>query len=79
MIRHRVYTIAMNREYNEIVLALRFLGNGKTKDLIDLGPRDAEFNVAVGAHGAYATILLAIHQLKGELFALRNREAHGWV
>jgi len=31
---HRVYTIAVNRNYDEIMLALRLLGNRQAKDLV---------------------------------------------
>lgn len=68
----------MNRYDNKVVLLLCLLGDWQAKDLIDVFPSDAELDIAGGAYGSNAAVLL-VQELQGELLALRNREADSWI
>jgi hypothetical protein len=74
----RVDAVAMNRYDNKVMLLLRLLGYWQAEDLVDVFPGYAELDIAAGAYGSNAAVLL-VQELQGELLALRNREADSGI
>jgi hypothetical protein len=72
-LRHRVYTIAMNRYDDEVVLLLGLFWNRQTEHLIHILPRKRKFDVACSANCPYPTILL-VDQFERKFLSLGNRK-----
>lgn len=72
--RYWVYTVAVHRYDDEVVLLLCLLRYGQTEDLVCVLPRQRKLDIAGCANCSDSTIFL-IEQLKGELLSLRYREA----
>lgn len=64
----------MYGDYDEIVLLLCFLRHRQTEDLINIFPGKRKLDISCRANCPNSSILL-IEELKGELLALRYREA----
>jgi hypothetical protein len=77
-IGQRVHAVAVDGYDYEVVLLLRLLGDGQAEDLVDVLPRDAELDAAIGAYRAYAAVLL-VDQLERELLALGDGEADAGI
>lgn len=78
MVRDGVHAVAVDRQDDEVVLALRFLGDGQTEDLVDVPPRDGKLDAPTGTNGPHAAVFL-VNQLEGEFLALRDREADAGI
>jgi hypothetical protein len=86
----RAHAIAVDRQHDEVVLALRLFGDGEAKHLVWGGvssvasrsgaertnvlPGNGELDIAIRAYGPYAPVF-AVDQLQGVFLPLREGEA----
>jgi hypothetical protein len=74
MVGNGINAIAMNRQDDEMMLALRLLGDGQAKDLVHVAPQDGKLDGPVGPNRPHAAVFL-IDQFESKFFALRDGKA----